>query len=133
MTEPTKPTPPAQLLGPNQLAWIAALRSGRYTQARKALHPAGGGFCCLGVAIDITGVIWEAAGEIRTFMLCEENLQTGSLTDRFVNLYALRSGSGTAKSIKLLDLTQANDRGMSFYTIADMLEASPEEYFTEPR
>ena len=40
-------------------AWIEALRSGDFTQARQVLHdPRSGGFCCLGVLSVLTGVEW---------------------------------------------------------------------------
>lgn len=34
-------------------AWLAALRSGEYTQGMRALRTGGNGFCCLGVAADL--------------------------------------------------------------------------------
>ncbi len=37
--------------------WLAALRSGKYQQTEGILHSAEtGGFCCLGVACDISGI-----------------------------------------------------------------------------
>lgn len=33
--------------------WVAALRSGEYTQAQGTLKNAAGGFCCLGVLCDL--------------------------------------------------------------------------------
>lgn len=41
-------------LGPNQKAWIAALRSGNYTQERGSLQNHFG-YCCLGVACEVAG------------------------------------------------------------------------------
>ena len=35
--------------------WIAALRSGEYTQGRCALNPAPGYYCCLGVLCMVLG------------------------------------------------------------------------------
>ena len=35
--------------------WIAALRSGEYTQGRHALNPAPGYYCCLGVLCMVLG------------------------------------------------------------------------------
>lgn len=48
--------------------WVEALRSGEYKQTREVLHRAGEGlkatgFCCLGVACDISGLgNWEGGG-----------------------------------------------------------------------
>ena len=40
--------------------WLAALRSGKYQQAKAALHRQGDGFCCLGVLCDVSGLgKWE--------------------------------------------------------------------------
>lgn len=33
--------------------WIEALRSGKYEQGKRALHPYGSKFCCLGVLCDV--------------------------------------------------------------------------------
>lgn len=39
----------------NMAKWIVALRSGKYRQAFRALHTPNG-FCCMGVACDISGL-----------------------------------------------------------------------------
>jgi len=43
----------------HRAAWLTALRSGDYAQARGALR-IGSGFCCLGVAEDVRGATWYA-------------------------------------------------------------------------
>jgi hypothetical protein len=35
--------------------WVAALRSGKYQQARGTLNNCGGGYCCLGVLLGVWG------------------------------------------------------------------------------
>lgn len=35
--------------------WVAALRSGKYKQAKGTLNDCGGGYCCLGVLLDVSG------------------------------------------------------------------------------
>lgn len=39
--------------------WIAALRSGKYRQARKTLRDASGAMCCLGVLCAIQGMSFD--------------------------------------------------------------------------
>ena len=36
--------------------WVEALRSGKYTQARGALHRKDGSYCCLGVLCSLKGM-----------------------------------------------------------------------------
>ncbi len=39
--------------------WVAALRSGKFTQGRSALKTVDGGYCCLGVLCEINGDLTE--------------------------------------------------------------------------
>lgn len=98
--------------------WIKALRSGEYEQSTGFLYnPAQGGYCCLGVACNISGIPKEklvSVGDIWSLnkilnedltgipdILKEEN-ETGSL---------------------VFQLIQMNDTsGMSFGQIADWIE-----------
>jgi hypothetical protein len=65
--------------------WIAALRSGKYEQARSALHQEGKGMCCLGVLCDVVkdevGGRWQedslTEGEIVDFRIAG-NLQSNT-------------------------------------------------------
>ena len=41
--------------------WLAALRGGKYRQARGVLKTDDGAFCSLGVALDLTRFKWEGA------------------------------------------------------------------------
>lgn len=89
-------------LGPRQKVWVAALRSGRYRQIRgsfSSLH----GFCCLGVADDLT-----PPGE-ETY---EQHFQI--------------SMQGRQRLVTLND-----GLCLSFSEIADELEAAPKKYFQE--
>jgi hypothetical protein len=54
-------TPPvvAVDVAARRAAWLTALRSGAYVQARGALR-IGDGYCCLGVAEDVRGATWYA-------------------------------------------------------------------------
>lgn len=46
-------------------AWIAALRSGKYKQARYKLKARNGAMCCLGVLADLQGKewVWDATDQ----------------------------------------------------------------------
>lgn len=52
------PELPAVEVAANRAAWVAALRSGNYRQARRALRRHDS-FCCLGVAEDVVDCTWS--------------------------------------------------------------------------
>lgn len=87
--------------------WVAALRSGKYKQAKgKLLNPKTGGMCCLGVLCHICGVAPK-------FMANNTDVQ----------------GEGLAPldSLSIQDryrLAEMNDEGKRFRTIADCIEAN---------
>lgn len=85
--------------------WIAALRSGKYSQTKGTLRDQEG-FCCLGVAYDLTGRDWRetSVGTHET----DENNET-----------EFDPGIPYTKVDKLTDL---NDTGHSFEEIADYIE-----------
>ena len=90
----------------NQLAWLEALESGRYTQAKDTLYD-DGAFCCLGVAADLAG--WDKG-----------NLSVVAYekAERYLNL---RSRS---------NLIRMNDvDGFTFKQIAKIVRRYPAEYF----
>lgn len=109
--------------------WVEALRSGKYQQTTGALHDNTGGFCCLGVACDISGLgEWNPTyiEEYRTPDFRHE----GTLETDVRNWLGLRGEEGeiggddeTPPSTSLASL---NDNGSSFAEIADIIEAEPE-------
>jgi len=131
-------TSPKQELGPNQRAWIAALRSGEYKQGKHALHAIESQtMCCLGVACAIRGLAGvdrgnniEGIGRVMEYDgFCTE------APDAVKEGLALRSSVGdfAGEYPNNADcLTQANDRGATFKEIADFCEAHPKAVFTKP-
>ncbi len=91
--------------------WIRALRSGEYKQCEEYLH-LDGGFCCLGVLLDINeDVDWEQDEG--------DDFWTANIDGITHNhLYGQKIiGEAAAKR-----LANKNDRGESFNMIADWIE-----------
>ena len=99
-------------------AWIAALRSGKYTQGRGELKSANNEYCCLGVLCEIAkapcvyryGSNWYDNSRIAlSKAMCED-----------VGLFSRYGGRKDRKeNVCLSDL---NDSGYTFEQIADELE-----------
>lgn len=97
-------------------AWIEALRSGEYTQGKRALCRRDGSFCCLGVAYDVLVDGWweqyEGGG-----WAADENL--GILSESITKQIGLHRDW-------MYRLTAINDstlNGLTFEQIANGLEA----------
>lgn len=103
--------------------WVEALRSGKYQQAQGALHDAGG-FCCLGVACDISRLgSWERSGaDEDRFYLVDDDLEDSVLPIAVQRWLGLRAPGGEAQAYMLWHL---NDNGETFAAIADIIEAEP--------
>lgn len=111
--------------------WCKALRSGEYTQARKALRETGIGgthsYCCLGVLTDLyvkagNPETWEDSGD--TYYLWEESTLpepvlkwAGLDTD---NPWLTNSGGGSSSAASWNDEYEAG-----FEEIADMIDGGP--------
>lgn len=122
-------------------AWVKALRSGEYEQVTGRLHR-DGGFCCLGVACDISGlgkwdrqtengrkdqyVIGNGRGRRRTWAamtLPEQVRDWLGLSDACGNFYDTAGGT---------DLTVQNDRySKTFAEIANIIEREPNGLIAE--
>lgn len=120
----------------NRRKWVEALRSGRYPQARHALRM-GAGYCCLGVACDISGLgrwihqvlsrslVYEVAGgcrststlphEVRDWLGLLENDAVFSQPNTTIMDSPSLCGS----------LVEMNDTGASFSQIANIIESEP--------
>ena len=115
-------------LGINQKRWVAALRSGEYKQCRNTLckidKDGNRSYCCLGVANVL-------------FNLNSADLHNLNNTAH-KEVFGLGNSIGGTRyfgSIKYKDnvyncLAQANDSGLSFDDIANIIEANPELFFT---
>lgn len=112
-------------LNENAKKWVAALRSGEYTQAKRQLRTETG-MCCLGVACDLyskeTGEQWDGhkfLGEDDTLPL--QVKEWVGLTGP-EGVFLGDSNMPTALSTK-------NDIGATFAEIADIIESQPEGLF----
>lgn len=95
----------------NLAAWIAALRSGEYQQTHRALRSSGG-FCCLGVACEVAGLL-RVKSEPGAYMLGEERVAGLVPREWLLKTY----GIGEPRV-----LSNMNDCGSTFAEIADYLE-----------
>src|SRR5438067_2342849 len=112
------------MLNKNAKKWVAALRSGEYTQCTGRLHIKGDGYCCLGVACDLyQKEVGDLEVKTRTHgpVGVEEILYDGShgvLAGKVVHWLGLNSPQGSFEDPNGSDndsdddsLTNANDRG----------------------
>jgi hypothetical protein len=115
---------------------VAALRSGKYKQCKSALHTTTG-FCCLGVACDISGVTWRVDPEL-SYRYCayetnetNESFEVAVLPDKIQELFGFKDNVGYIDDETLyIDedgrnydcLAEMNDAGIPFSVIADVIE-----------
>ena len=111
---------------------VKALRSGRYRQARLALHYEDG-FCCLGVACDISGLgEWRAGFPSRdqAYVVDERGSSETRLPEAVMRYYGFSGPEGGRfteySGGHRVTLSGLNDAGASFDKIADVIEAEPE-------
>lgn len=119
----------------NAKKWIEALRSGKYQQTKGALKNTEG-FCCLGVACELSGLgRWEKDGAWTYYVVDEEGFSPDRREDYLP--YAVRKWLGLYTSEGEYDsdfgrtnLTKANDDdGLTFEQIADLIESNPDGLF----
>jgi hypothetical protein len=92
--------------------WVEALRSGKYQQAKGQLA-AGGGFCCLGVACEVSGFRYDPD----YISLPQDVMEWLGVA---VSNGEYRDGNDTTY------LTDQNDTlGKTFAEIADIIESEP--------
>ena len=111
----------------NRQKWVTALRSGKYEQVEGMLHSKNG-FCCLGVACDISGLgEWETNSapneDGNSFVYYTYLGENDILPNELVEWLGLTHNMGTLNQNKNSDLTHANDRSMSFEEIAILIES----------
>lgn len=119
-------------------AWVEALRSGKYQQTKSMLYD-GDGFCCLGVACDISKLgDWELADESDVDVgahnyVCEMDVDAVGLPDDVRDWLGLKNSSGQhlingGKDYETLP--NINDHeGKSFSEIADLIEQRAADLF----
>jgi hypothetical protein len=111
----------------NRIAWLEALRSGKYEQGKEALEQ-DGKFCCLGVACKVLmdrgypiDRRVDASGAAHYHY---EGRSSSGILPRGVNrLLGIYSDCGYTKNEDYAPaLTTMNDRGRTFAEIADAIE-----------
>ncbi len=104
--------------------WVAALRSGEYTQGTGQLRNTDNNFCCLGVLCNIHAQEHPEIAARQTFP--EEYLYTSDLLPIDVCNWAgveLAAGDRVVINDELRVLSHHNDSGHTFAEIADAIEA----------
>lgn len=123
------------MLNENAKKWVAALRSGKYSQTKSKLTRLQGsqivGCCCMGVACELAveaGVKVEITSDatLRFYdsnatSLPESVIKWLGVTDRD-GRYLIRNGD-------MYCLVGNNDTGKTFAEIADIIESEPEGLF----
>ena len=105
----------------NRAKWVKALRSGEYRQAKSVLTD-GRGFCCLGVACEISGLgHWD--GEFEWEYHAGDTQETAFLPFEVKEWLGLRTDAGDFAGGSL---AQINDYGKKFTTIAKIIESEPD-------
>ena len=105
--------------------WVEALRSGKYEQNTGSLRNADtGGFCCLGVACDISGIgEWETTPDderVAYLVSPDARLERGYLPQPVVDWLGVE---GRCPAVDGAALTTLNDNETPFAVIANLIEA----------
>lgn len=128
----------------NAQKWVAALKSGEYKQGKNVLHRTNGEdrFCCLGVACDL---FIKFGGELKVARSKNSRAgacvtyggRSGQLPISVRDWLGLASTDGDYYPVDQLffshDLTQDNDAGKKFTTIAKIIESEPKGLFKKTR
>jgi hypothetical protein len=112
--------------------WVAALRSGEYTQGKEALRNDEGGFCCLGVLCELAIAAGVCAPAVYNngYNLWEYEGASSTLPYSVMRWADLSSDNPPVQDSCLAELndgewdtdTGAVDNGMDFNEIADIIE-----------
>lgn len=112
--------------------WVEALRSDKYQQTTEELR-VGNGFCCLGVACEISGLgAWHDDKYITSDHRHRGELDPESDVTRWLGLasgngaFGPRGPFGTQEN-----LAHLNDNGSTFAEIAAVIESEPEGLFEQ--
>jgi hypothetical protein len=98
--------------------WIAALRGGKYKQAKGALRT-DLGHCCMGVLCDLIDPnAWSDKDAAGFYVWGDDRVSSNLPIDMQAKLKAKKHADW---------LPSLNDRGMSFEEIADLIESDDEE------
>lgn len=122
-------------LNKNAQKWVKALRSGKYKQTKEFLHDQNG-FCCLGVACEVYNQEMkrlhkkqlETKLNNNTYETVSYNNYDTILPPKVRAWLNLSSKTGTYNDG---DLSEMNDRGLTFKQIANVIERQPEGLFNK--
>lgn len=116
--------------------WLAALRSGEYTQGRYCLRDTSGGYCCLGVLEQVV----SGQVEMRNLLHSRATPSVEWLKEHGIQFRedyeGEVQGTCTNPSFRVLrddevydsSAAELNDEGISFEAVADILEPLIETY-----
>lgn len=111
--------------------WVKALRSGKYEQTQGRLRTETG-FCCLGVACDISNISswrkFESSPLNHTYLGNDGVLPIEVREWLGINF---KGAFYDQNKMKFASLANMNDMGSSFEEIADIIESDP-EWFDVP-
>jgi len=117
---------PLKLPADFKAKWVEALRSGDYEQGDYALRSVGG-FCCLGVACDLSGVEWiKDQDDCYTTEAGNDCFPTADeLGDRAISVLlqntSVRNTFDEPVTV-MREIANHNDMGAPFSEIADWIE-----------
>lgn len=127
-------------------AWVIALESGEYRQARKTLRTKDG-FCCLGVACDVSGLgEWRRMPEVVAASLSDYDTERPYEPECEESTHLYRADQTQGDEIDLPDilldhigltreqqnrLQNMNDGGVTFANIAQQIREWFPDVFTE--
>ena len=121
------------------IAWLDALRSGKYKQGNGKLLGDNFAYCCLGVACDLFQKMYgegewveACSGESGFRFSIDGESERGRLPVRVKNALGLAERDGgyhDKDNNRYTTLLAQNDDGVPFSEIADIIEAEPEGLF----
>lgn len=121
------------------MKWVKALRSGDYKQAQKFLK-VDNAYCCLGVLCEVVGFGFKRAelqevkakGVVYQLVCQDAGDETGVIAGEAQEKATIGSRSGSLPfhyidvegtwRMETIELTEANDAGLTFAQIADIIE-----------
>jgi hypothetical protein len=116
----------------NAKKWVKALLSGKYKQARGALHrksnKGGDSFCCLGVACELA-VEANIIKSAKPYGFLYHYEGSGGVLPRKVQRWLGLVYSDGMFDKGMRSLSEINDSGWSFKQIARLIERQPEGLF----
>jgi hypothetical protein len=115
----------------NARKWIEALRSGKYAQTHGRLQRASGGYCCLGVACDISKLgEWVKVDNVSKSYVNGDESESSVLPQAVAEWLGISSSDGYFQvDDRLSSLLAMNDMGHSFEEIAATIESEPDGLF----